>query len=213
MKKVAWILCLGGLLAIPLAAGAAAPTSPSNNGRVLYKWVDKDGVTHYGDHVPPEYASQEQHILNSQGYEIKHLDAQKTAEQAAADEQKRIDADQRQLRDKNLLSTYASVQEIERLRDQRLTLIADQIKVTNQFLETLNGRMKKMRAESMHFRPYSSDPKAPPMPDQIAEDLVRLTSDVRTQEQNLKQKHGEESAMSIQFESDIDRFKELKHIQ
>ena len=118
-----------------------------------------------------------------------------------------------QLRDKNLLSTYASVQEIERLRDQRLTLIADQIKVTNQFLETLNGRMKKMRAESMHFRPYSSDPKAPPMPDQIAEDLVRLTSDVRTQEQNLKQKHGEESAMSIQFESDIDRFKELKHIQ
>jgi hypothetical protein len=51
------------------------------------------------------------------------------------------------------------------------------------------------------------------MPDQMAEDLVRLTSDMRTQEQNLKQKHSEESSMSIQFESDIDRFKELKHIQ
>ena len=71
----------------------------------------------------------------SKGYEIKHLDAQKTAEQAAADEKKRLDAEQRQLRDKNLLSTYASMQEIERLRDQRLTLLADQIKVTNQFLE------------------------------------------------------------------------------
>ena len=215
MKNIAWTLCLGVLLAYPLAAGAAAPTSssPSNNGRVLYKWVDKEGVTHYGDHVPPEYASQEQHILNSQGYEIKHLDAQKSAEQAAADEQKRVDADQRQLRDKNLLSTYASVQEIERLRDQRLTLLADQVKVTNQFLETLNGRMKKLRTDCMHFRPYNSDPKAPPMPDQVAEDLVRLTADVRTQEQNLKQKRSEESAMSIQFESDIDRFKELKHIQ
>ena len=80
-----------GCWRLGLAAGAAAPKSstPTNNGRVLYKWVDKDGVTHYGDHVPPEYASQEQHILNSQGYEIKHLDAQKTAEQAAADEQKR----------------------------------------------------------------------------------------------------------------------------
>jgi hypothetical protein len=194
------------------AAGAPAPTL-KGDGRVLYKWVDKDGVTHYGDHVPPEYASQEQHILNSQGYEIKHLDAQKSAEQAASEEQKKLDADQRQLRDKNLLSTYASVQEIERLRDQRLTLIADQIKVTNQFLETLNGRMKKMRADSMRFRPYNTDPKAPSMPDQMAEDLVRLASDMRTQEQNLKQKHGEEAAMSIQFESDIDRFKELKHIQ
>jgi hypothetical protein len=213
LKNVAWILCLCGLLAFSLAAGAAAPTSPIDNGRVLYKWVDKDGLTHYGDHVPPEYASQEQHILNSQGYEIRHQDAQKSAEQAAAEEQKRLDADQRQLRDKNLLNTYASVQEIERLRDQRLTLLADQIKVTNQFLETLNGRMKKMRADSMRFRPYNNDPKAPSMPDQMAEDLVRLTTDVRTQEQNLKQKRSEESTMSIQFESDIDRFKELKHIQ
>lgn len=216
LKNFAWILCTCALLAFGPAAGVAAPakgSGPSNNGRVLYKWVDKDGVTHYGDHVPPEYASQEQHILNSEGYEIKHLDAQKTAEQAAADERKRLDAEQRQLRDKNLLSTYASIQEIERLRDQRLTLLADQIKVTNQFLETLNGRMKKMRADSLRFRPYSSDPKAPPMPDQVAEDLVRLTADVRTQEQNLKQKRSEESAMSIQFESDIDRFKELKHIQ
>jgi hypothetical protein len=215
LKNVAWILCLCGLLACGLAAGAPASkgSSPTNNGRVLYKWVDKDGVTHYGDHVPPEYASQEQHILNSQGYEIKHLDAQKSADQAAAEEKTKLDAEQRQLRDKNLLSTYASVQEIERLRDQRLTLVADQIKVTNQFLETLNGRMKKMRADSLRFRPYSADPKAPSMPDQMAEDLVRLASDMRTQEQNLKQKHTEESAMSIQFESDIDRFKELKHIQ
>src|SRR5450755_3836818 len=213
LKNVAWILCLCGLLALALEAGAAGPTNPADNGRVLYKWVDKDGVTHYGDHVPPEYATQEQHVLNSEGYEIAHQDAQKSAEQMAADDQKRLDAQQRQIRDKNLLSTYASVQEIERLRDQRLTLLADQVKVTNQFLDTLNGRMKKMRADSMRFKPYSSDPKAPSMPDQMAEDLVRLSSDMRTQEQNLKQKRGEESAMSIQFESDIDRFKELKHIQ
>ena len=204
----AYVRCWPGAL-----RKALPPPRSSGNGRVLYKWVDKDGVTHYGDHVPPEYATQEQHVLNSEGYEIRHQDAQKTADQAAADDQKRLDAEQRQIRDKNLLSTYASVQEIERLRDQRLTLLADQIKVTNQFLDTLNGRMKKMRTDSQRFKPYSSDPKAPSMPDQMAEDLVRLTTDVRTQQQNLKQKRSEESTMSIQFESDIDRFKELKHIQ
>jgi|SRR5580704_11921983 len=215
LKNVAWILCLCALPAAGFAVGAPPTRSsnPSDNGRVLYKWVDKDGVTHYGDRVPPEYATQEQHILNSRGFEIRHLDAQKSAEQATAEEQKRLDTQQRQLRDKNLMSTYASVQEIERLRDQRLTLLADQIKVTNQFLETLNGRMKKMRADSMRFKPYNSDPKAPSMPDQMAEDLVRLSTDMRTQEQNLKQKRSEEATMSIQFESDIDRFKELKHIQ
>lgn len=213
MKNVAWILCVCACLPLGSAAAAPGSSTPSNNGRVLYKWMDKDGVTHYGDHVPPEYANQEQHILNSRGYEIKHLDAAKSAEQEAADDQKHQEAEQRALRDKNLLSTYASVQEIERLRDQRLTLLADQIKVTSQFLETLNGRMKKMRAESMRFKPYNTEPKAPAMPDQMAEDLVRLTTDMHTQEQNLKEKRSEESTMSIQFESDIDRFKELKHIQ
>ena len=210
LKNVAWFLCAVALLASPgFAAGAGAAA----NGRTVFKWVDAQGVTHYGDHIPPEYASQEQHVMNSQGIEINRLDAQKTPEQLALDDQKKAEAIQSQNRDRNLLNTYASVQEIERLRDQRLALLADQVKVTNQFLDTLNGRMKKMRADSMRFKPYSSDPKAPSMPDQMAEDLVRLSSDMRTQEQNLKQKRGEESAMSIQFESDIDRFKELKHIQ
>jgi hypothetical protein len=210
LKNVACILCLGALFA---ATGFAATSTPSNNGRVLYKWVDSDGVTHYGDRVPPEYATQEQHVMNARGIEISHLDAQKPPEQMAAEEQKRQEAEQRQIRDKNLLSTYSSIQEIERLRDQRLTLLADQVKVTTSFLETLTGRMKKLSADSMRFKPYSSDPRAPVMPDQVAEDLVRLNTDVRTQEQNLRQKRSEEATMSIQFESDIDRFKELKHIQ
>jgi len=210
LKNVAWFLCAGALLA---AAGFATSTAPTGSGHVLYKWVDKDGVTHYGDRIPPEYASQEQHVINSRGIEIGHLDAQKSPEQMAVEEQKKLDAQQRENRDKNLLSTYSSVQEIERLRDQRLTLLADQIKVTSQFLENLDARMKKLRTDSMRFRPYNADPKAPPMTDQVAEDLVRLTLDIHTQEQNLRQKRSEVSTMSIQFESDIDRFKELKHIQ
>jgi hypothetical protein len=207
------MLCGCALLAFGAAQGAPPASGPGNNGRVLYKWVDANGVTHYGDHVPPEYASQEQHILNSKGYEIERLEAQKSAEQLAADERRKLDAQQSQNRDHNLLNTFASVQEIERLRDQRIQLIADQIKVTSSFLEVLNGRMKKMRADTQRFKPYSSDPQAPPMPDQMAEDLVRLTMDMRTQQQNLQQKRAEESSMGIQFESDIDRFKELKHVQ
>jgi hypothetical protein len=104
------------------------------------------------------------------------------------------------------------VAEIERLRDQRLTLVSDQIKVTSQFLETLNGRMKKLRAQSMSYKPYNTDPKAPAMPDQIADDLVRLGNDIHTQDQNLRQKRSEQVTMSKQFASDIERFKELRGI-
>jgi hypothetical protein len=207
LNNAAWVLCAATLLASPGFA-----TGPANNGRVVYKWVDEQGVTHYGDHIPPEYSAQEQHVINSQGVEISRLEAQKTPEQLAAEDQKKAEAEQNRNRDRNLLTTYASVQEIERLRDQRVTLVSDQIKVTSQFLEVLNGRLQKLRDGSTHFKPYSSDPNAPAMPDQFAEDLVRVGNDIRTQQQNLREKRSEETAMSKQFESDIERFKELKGI-
>ena len=201
------------VVALSLFATSSDAVNPApSSGRKLYKWVDETGVTHYGDHIPPEYANQEQHVINSQGVETEHVDALGSAEQAAAADQKKIDTAQRAARDRNLLNTYVTVAEIERLRDQRLALVSDQIKVTNQFLEILNGRMKKLRASSMRFKPYNTDPKALPMSDQLAEDLVRVGNDIRTQEENLREKRSEESTMSKQFESDIARFKELKGI-
>src|SRR5450631_89193 len=209
LKNLAWALSVLLLLATTSFSVGAAPP----NGRKLYKWVDEQGITHFGDHIPPEYASQEQHVVNSQGVETERIEAQRTPEQMAAEEKKKFEAEQKTSRDKNLLNTYVSVSEIERLHDQRLALLSDQIKVTGQFLEILNGRMKKLRVGSQRFRPYSSDPKAPPMSDQVAEDLVRVGNDIHTQEENLREKRSEEATMSNQLEKDIARCKELKGIQ
>jgi hypothetical protein len=178
----------------------------------VYKWVDAQGVTHYGDQIPPEYAAQAHGVINNQGIEVEHTDAQKTPEQLAAEDQKKLDAEQRASRDRNLLSTYSSVQEIERLRDQRLSLITDQIKLKEQFLESLNAKMNKLKVTSALYKPYSSDPKAPPMTDQLTEDLVRVGSDIHTQEENLREKRTEQANMTQEFEGDITRFKELKGI-
>jgi hypothetical protein len=197
------------IAAAMLAAGA---WGDSSSARKVYKWVDAQGVTHYGDQIPPEYAAQAHGVVNNQGIEVEHTDAQKTPEQLAAEDQKRLDAEQRANRDRNLLTTYGSVQEIERLRDQRLSLLTDQIKLKEQFLETLNAKMSKLKVTSSHYKPYSSDPKAPPMTDQLTEDLVRVGSDIRTQEDTLRQKRTEQANMNQEFEGDIARFKELKGI-
>jgi len=203
VKTIAWTL------AAVLLASSALPLHAQSS-RKLYKWVDSQGQVHYGDSVPPEYASQEKDVVNAQGIQIDHQDAQKSAEQLAAEEQKRVAAEEQRHRDQNLLNTYVSLQEIERLRDQRLSLLSDQMKVTDQFLEILNGRLSKLEQSSLRYKPYNDDPKAQPMPDQVAEDLVRLDSDILTQEQNLKEKQTEETTMRAQFDSDIARFKELK---
>jgi hypothetical protein len=209
LKHRSRVLFWGVLLA---SSALGANNSPSSSGRKIYEWVDEQGITHYGDRVPPEYAAQEHRVISGRGIELERTEAQKSPEQLAVEEQNKMDAARRADRDRNLLNTYVSVQEIERLRDQRLTLLSDQIKVTGQVLEILNGKMSQLKVSSTRFRPYSSDPNAPPMSDQIAEDLVRLGSDIHTQEENLREKRSEQANMSKQFESDIARFKELKGI-
>lgn len=200
------------IFALTLLAVSAAQAGSAESGRKLYKWTDKQGQVHYGDQVPPEYAAEERHVINSRGVEIDKLEAQKSPEQQAIADQKAKDERTQRDRDRNLLNTYVSVPEIERLRDQRLALVAGQVKVTSQFLETLQARLKKLRAQSMNFRPYSPREGAPPMPDQIAEDLVRTNNDIRAQEQNLRQKRKEEAALRASFAADIERFKQLKTI-
>ena len=162
---------------------------------------------------PPEYASQEHRVISARWHRAgAHGRAEDLRSKWPRRNRKRLDAAQRANRDRNLLNSYTSVQEIEHLRDQRLTLVTDQIKVTGQFLETLNKKMTGLRTASARFKPYSPDPNAPPMTDQLAEDLVRVGSDIITQEENLREKRSEAATMSRQFESDIARFKELKGI-
>ncbi len=209
VKHLVLILCASVLLA---SVTLAANQSPPGSSKRMYKWVDEQGITHYGDRIPPEYASQAHDVVNAQGIEVQRLEAQKTPEQSALEDQLKLEEAQRASRDKNLLNTYVSVQEIERLRDQRVTLLSDQIRVTTQFLEILDGKLKRLRTASMGFKPYSANPNAPPMSDQVAEDLVRVGLDIRTQEENLRQKRAEEAVMTKQFDGDIARFKELKGI-
>ncbi len=175
--------------------------------------MDSQGVTHYGDQIPPEYAAQEHRIINPMASRSNTRTLRRSPEQMAEEEQKKARCVRSgPIRDRNLLNSYTSVQEIEHLRDQRLTLVTDQIKVTGQFLDTLNKKMTGLRTASARFKPYSQDPNAPPMTDQLAEDLVRVGSDILTQEENLREKRSEAATMSRQFESDIARFKELKGI-
>jgi hypothetical protein len=200
-------------VAVVLLGAACVHAADTGGDRKLYKWVDSAGQVHYGDHVPDEYANQEQHIFNRQGIEVDRIEAQKTPEQAAAEAQRVQAALDSRNRDHNLLSTYASVEEIERLRDQRLGLLSDQIKVSVQFLDILHGRLDKLRADASRYKPYSDNANAPRMPDTVAEDLARVGSDIRTQEDNLRQKRADQAALQTQFDADIARYKELKGLR
>lgn len=181
-------------------------------GGIAYRWVDENGVVHYGDRMPPEYAKKESTILNKQGVEVKRNEAQRTPEQIAED-QKRAEAVLRQKQhDAFLLTTYTSVKDIEALRDERLGQISGQRRAAEAYVEGLHSRLNNLQTRARNFAPYSDKPGAHQMPDDLAEDLVRTMNEMKSQKNALRVKDAEETALRAEFQTDIDRFRELRKV-
>jgi hypothetical protein len=195
-----------------VAAGSAFAYGQDSKDKtpVAYRWVDDKGVVHYGDRIPAQDTQKERTILNREGVEVGRLDAQKTSAQIA--EQARRDQEQAQVlqHDSFLLTTYTSAKDIEDLRDGRLAELNGQHMAAEQYVVTLNTRLAALQSQAMLFKPYSTRPEARKMPDELADNLVRTLSELRTQRNTLAAKDKEESAVRTEFDSDIQRYKILR---
>lgn len=198
------VLGLAGLLAAGADAGAS-----SDKKMTSYRWLDEQGVVHYGDSIPPQYAQKEHAVLNEHGVVVAHMDAQKTPEQLAAEAEAREAVRKEQQHDNFLLTTYTSVKDIESLRDVRLDQLKGQSTASEQYVENLHSRLVALQGRVKHFRPYNTRPDARRMPDDLAEDLVHTLNEMRTQRNALGVKNAEVTEVKAQFEMDIKRYLEL----
>ena len=114
------------------------------------------------------------------------------------------------MRDTVLLSTYLTVAEIEALRDRRIDLLDGQIRVTEIYLRNLREKLTKLQKEAERYRPYSSEPGARPMPENLALELSDTLDSIILYEKTLTDTRGQQDELVIKFAADIDRFKELK---
>jgi len=204
---------LGVLIAfvgwVPVALAANSPAT-GGKGAVTYRWTDDQGVVHYGDSIPPQYAQKERAVLNARGVEMRTLDAQKTPEQIAAAARAQQEVLKQKQHDAFLMNTYTSVKDIEALRDLRLDQLHGQRVAAEQYVESLNSRLSALQTRAKNFKPYSPRPAAHRMPDDVAEDLVHTLNELRTQSNALTVKTEEETNVKTQFQADIERYRELR---
>ncbi|HYL70792.1 MAG TPA: DUF4124 domain-containing protein [Candidatus Dormibacteraeota bacterium] len=210
LRSARAIVASASLCAALAGAGSALAQNPNSaKSPVAYRWVDEQGVVHYGDHIPPQYASQERHVLNGQGVEVGRLDAQKTPEQLSKEARERAAQIRQRQHDAFLVNTYTSVKDIEALRDVRLEQMRGQRTAAEQYVESLRSRLTTLQTRAMLFRPYSANPNARRMPDDLAENLVRTVNELDTQSRAVAAKSEEETSLRAQFQADIERYRAL----
>jgi outer membrane murein-binding lipoprotein Lpp len=199
------LLAIAALHAVPASAGPAQKKQAAK----MYKWTDKHGVVHYGSAIPPEYADQQKEQINSQGQTIKTIDGAMTPEQRAAREKEKADAEaakEQLAHDKVLLSTYGSVNDIERARDSRLNAIQAQINLASSAVSSLEaeiGRLEKQRTSAIEQK-------------KDAKTIERLDGSLAAQRKQLNEsqravivRQDEKAAAAKAFEQDIVRYREM----
>jgi hypothetical protein len=206
------------VLATLSAHSIAAQRNPPRAGHeAFFRCKDRNGQTHYGDSMPPECAGLDTEVLNENGMQVRLIEGEATRlkrlEREAAEAKVRKEKADRDLRDRTLIETYLTVEDIERLRDQRLEQLNAQYRVTEQNISNLRERQRRLQAQIARFRPYSDKPNAPPLPDHLAAEMVNMVNGLRVYEEYLTTNRREQAELTAAFESDIKRFKELKGIR
>jgi hypothetical protein len=198
------------------ASTALAARQPKRSAQdvAFYRCKDAQGQVHFGDSKPAACEGVDTDVVGRNGAVIQTIEGNQTR---LAREQREIgearaqrEKDQRAQRDRMLIDTYVSVEDIERLRDQRLEQLDAQYRITEQSIRNLRERQTRLEGQIARFKPYSAKPNAPPLPDHLGEEMVNTVNGVRVYEEMLAKTRGEQAEIKSSFAADIKRFKELR---
>jgi hypothetical protein len=205
MSTLRNIAC-SGLLAMAALLAATPATAAT------YKWVDDKGVVHYSDKMPPEAVDKANVELNKQGIPVKRTEPAPTLEQrrakAADEERQKQLAREREVvdrRDRALMQSYTSEQEIDLARSRALATIDTQV----QSAQAYSAQLVKRRAELDAKRKSFGDKAAPPA---FEREMESIAEELGKQDTLISEKKREAIAVQARYDADKARWKELRAI-
>lgn len=208
---------LAALVGASSVAFGAQKSSSSASREAFFRCKDANGQTHYGDSMPRACMGLDTEVLNDRGMVMRIIEGEQSKaarlEREALEAKARQEREAREQHDRMLIETYLSVEDIERLRDQRLELLVAQYRVTEQNIANLRERQQRLEAQVARFKPYNPAPNAPPLPDHLAEEMVNTVNGLRVYEESLETNRREQAELKASFAADIKRFKELKGLK
>lgn len=201
MMQRPFLIALAGSLALGGSALAAE--------REIQRWVDANGVVHYGDAPPPDAVKSGRTVLNDQGVPVRQIPRQLTPDEAAAAQVQREAEARRKAQDSFLLTTYTRTADIERVRDDQLALIDSQIELARGSLGNSEQRLNALRDRMQNFRPYSDAENARRLPDALINEAVHAIGERRSVLETLARHETRREETRAKFDADIARYQEL----
>lgn len=178
--------------------GHSLAEEPAKPGKKINKWVDDKGMTHYGDVIPSQYSNKNS-VINSQGMVIQRNDPKTYKAELTPEEIEMA------RRDRALLASFTTEQEIDLARDRHLQM--DDI--TIQGLQQRRQTAVKQLETNQKFAAGFLQRKKPVPPD-VSQDIKDNQAEIGRIDAQIKQQNDTIAATRKRFDNDKKRFIELK---
>ena len=175
----------------------------------IYTCKDANGKTITSDRPLPECQGREGRVLSGQGTTVKKIDAPLTPEQIAAreaeEQRKRVEEERRreQLRkDKALLNTYASLDDIESKRQRALSQVEREARESERRISLLERQASENRSEADFYKKKA-------MPSDLKRRLDENEAALKAEKNLFGQKKDEVAQVNVKFDEDKKRYLDL----
>lgn len=169
----------------------------------LYKWVDENGTTHYGETIPPRYANRD-----AKTFENGRVQDRETNRDKNAKDRPRIltpEQEQAERRDNALINTYSSVDEIDLARDRNLQQVEARIGSYTTLLKSAKENLTSLQQEKTKMQQQGRK-----IPKSLVDDLEEAQQRIDKFQADLDVSNEELEAVKNKYAADKARYRELK---
>jgi DNA repair exonuclease SbcCD ATPase subunit len=185
-----------------LGAAALLAAVSLNAEAKLYKWVDENGTTHYGETIPPRYANRETQTLEKGRLQERDSSREKQGQHSKVKSEEEVQAERH---DNALINTYSSEEEIDLARDRNLQQVEARISSYATLLKSANENLVSLQQE--RERILSQKRK---IPKSLEDDLVEAQQRIDKFQADLNTSNEELDAVKNRYAADKARYRELK---
>ncbi|WP_456447842.1 DUF4124 domain-containing protein [Thiolapillus sp.] len=181
----------------------------------LYKWVDENGNVQYSDKIPPSAVRKSHEQLDKRGLVVEKKERAKTPEEIAEEQrvrklqqetQRRLE--KQRAKDRVLLSTYRSEDDIILARDGKLATYDAQIRITYNNIARLKDRLsyQKKRAASLERQGKS-------IPLQLQVGIENTRKEINQNYASILRQENGKKKIRASYAIDLKRFRELSKLK
>ena len=180
-----------------------------------YRWVDANGRVHYSDRVPHEAIERERSRLDARGLEVEKIDRAKTAEELAQEaelkqlrlEEQRLIQEQRK-KDRVLLRTFRSEDDILMTRDGKLTTIDASIQIIRSNIRRLKLKLAEMQKNAANLEREGKKISA-----NYLKEIENTRQQLKGHYTSIIRKEQSKEVIRQLYAADLQRFQELKNLR